>query len=468
MTEMAASKARSLIWRILLAAILCLSIPVTGNILDPASYAPEDVIVTDVAIIGGGAAGTYAAINLQQMGQKVVVVEERKHLGGHTNTHTDRSTNITIDYGVQAYLNNSVTLDFFAHFDVPLIDYGDPSIAFRPADFKTGQPSDFKPSRDLSRWAAHLAKYPWLDSSWKIPLPVDPDLLLPLKDFLAKYNMTDITFSLYYSAQGLSNPVYQPTVNVMKMISPSFLREQRGGAVVTARHSNKEIYRKAEVKLGSSLFTKSKVTAVTRPQNGPVSLAVKTRTGSKLIKATKLLITMPPTLHNLEPFDLNMEELGIFTQWKHFGYYTILFNNTSLPPNVQWINVDSSTAYHIPELPAPSMISSTRIPGTVFVYFRSPFDLKRAEIQNAAIKAIRNIQRAQNLTQTTPNVLKFKSHAPFQLNVPADCIASGFYSDLVALQGKRNTWYSGAAFVGHNSGLIWEYTSKLLPQIVSR
>ncbi|CAG7963497.1 unnamed protein product [Penicillium salamii] len=458
----------SSIWRILLTVGSYLVMHVAGNILDPKSYDPKDVIVTDVAIIGGGAAGTYAAINLREMGQKVVLVEKKKHLGGHTNTYTDHTNNVTVDYGVQAYMNNTATLDFFAHFGVPLVNYGLLNITFEAADFNTGQPVQFAPSRDFSAWAAQLAKYPWLNSTWNVPLPVDPDLLLPFGDFLAKYNMTSSAFTLYFSANGLSNPLQQPTVNVMKMVNQAFLYQMSGGAVVTARHSNKEIYRKAAVELGSSALTKSKITAVSRPQSGPVSLAVKTGTGSKLIQASKLLITIPPTLHNLESFDLNMEELELFTQWKVFGYFTLLLNNTGLPSGVQYINVDNSpTAYHIPEHPSASQITSTRIPGAVYVYFRSPYDMKRKEVEKAAIKAIQNIQRARNLTQTTPTVLKYKSHTPFKLSVSADCIASGFYSNLYALQGKRNTWYSGAAFIDHNSGLIWEFTQSLLPQLVS-
>lgn len=440
----------------------------SGKLIDPKSYAPEDTIVVDVAIIGGGSAGTYAAINLQKMGQKIVLIEKKKHLGGHTNTHTDRSTNLTIDYGLQAFMNTSTTLDYFAYLDVPLIKYRGPNLTFQTVDFTTGRPVQLNASQDFSGWAAQLAKYPWLDSTWKVPQPVDPDLLLPLGDFLAKYNLTSSSFALYFSAQGLSNVLQQPTVNVMKMVDPAFLYAMAGGGLIDAHNSNKEIYRKAEKRLGSNTLTKTTVTAVTRPANGPVSIAVKNHSGSKLIQASKVLITIPPTLHNLDVFDLNLEELGVFTQWSYFGYYTLLLNNSGLPSGIQWINANSSdSAYNLPSQPSASQITGTRIPGVVYVWFRSPYDMSRSEVEKAAIKAIRKIQKARNLTQTTPKVLKFKSHTPFKLSVGADCIENGFYDTLYALQGKRNTWYSGAAFIGHNSGLIWQFTQNLLPQIVA-
>lgn len=149
------------------------------------------------------------------------------------------------------------------------------------------------------------------------------------------------------------------------MVDPAFLYAMTGGALIDANQSNKEIYRKAQKKLGSNALMKSKITAVTRPPNGPASIAVKTPSGSKLIQASKILITIPPTLKNLESFDLNLEELGVFTQWKHFGYYTLILNNSGLPSGIQWINTDADSANNIPEQPSASQITGTRIPGVV-------------------------------------------------------------------------------------------------------
>jgi heterodisulfide reductase subunit A-like polyferredoxin len=58
-------------------------------------------LTTDVCIIGGGSSGTYAAIRLHDLGKKVIVVEQQAHLGGHTNTYVDPSTNRAMDYGVR-------------------------------------------------------------------------------------------------------------------------------------------------------------------------------------------------------------------------------------------------------------------------------------------------------------------------------------------------------------------------------
>lgn len=46
-----------------------------------------DIIERDVAIIGGGSAGTYAAVRLKDLGKSVIVIEKDVVLGGHTDTY---------------------------------------------------------------------------------------------------------------------------------------------------------------------------------------------------------------------------------------------------------------------------------------------------------------------------------------------------------------------------------------------
>ena len=93
--------------------------------------------------------------------------------------------------------------------------------------------------------------------------------------------------------------------------------------------------------------------------------------------------------------------------------------------------------------------------------------MTRLAIEQAAIRAIQNLQKAQNFTITNPNIINFKSHTSFKLSVSAQAIQDGFYSDLYALQGKRSTWYTGAAFISHNGGVLWKFTQALLPRIVA-
>jgi NADPH-dependent 2,4-dienoyl-CoA reductase/sulfur reductase-like enzyme len=64
--------------------------------MNPSSYKAKHVIETDVVIIGGGGTGTYAAIQLKDQGKKIMVIESKPRLGGHTETYHDPETNRTI------------------------------------------------------------------------------------------------------------------------------------------------------------------------------------------------------------------------------------------------------------------------------------------------------------------------------------------------------------------------------------
>lgn len=52
-----------------------------GSTIDESTFLPEDIITKDVAIIGGGASGTYAAVLLREdLNTSIVVIEEQDHL----------------------------------------------------------------------------------------------------------------------------------------------------------------------------------------------------------------------------------------------------------------------------------------------------------------------------------------------------------------------------------------------------
>jgi 2-polyprenyl-6-methoxyphenol hydroxylase-like FAD-dependent oxidoreductase len=106
---------------------------------DVASYAKNDIIRRDVAVVGGSATETYAAIKLGDMDKSVVLVERSGRPGGEEETYTDPTTGTKVDYGVAAYYNNSVVTDFFERFEAPLVKFSISSNAIPVfADFATG------------------------------------------------------------------------------------------------------------------------------------------------------------------------------------------------------------------------------------------------------------------------------------------------------------------------------------------
>lgn len=203
-----------------------------------------------------------------------------------------------------------------------------------------------------------------------------------------------------------------------------------------------------------------------------MSLVVQTSTGRKLIQASQLLVSIPPLLENMQPFNLSTEETDLFSQWDYGAYYTMLINNTGLPSGYRFINAiaDFTTDFNIPTLPAPYQVTESRVPGLFYVWYASPYAQTQAEVEVAVSEAVQRLQVTANRNTTTthaPTFVEFRSHNPFKLVVSADAIEDGFYNQLESLQGQQNTWYTGEAFLSHSSGILWNFTAALLPEIIS-
>jgi hypothetical protein len=431
---------------------------------DPASYASEDVLYRDVAVIGGGSSGTYGAIKLLDMGQSVALVERADVLGGHENTYIIPDTGEAVDYGVQSYWNISVVRDFFARFNIPIENYNFTVASTLYTDMETGQViGNFTPPRDYSPYQTQLSKYPELAYSWHLPSPVPEELLLPFGDFIKRYSLQSITYAIWLYSAGVGDILTQLTVNMFKWFDVAYLEGLRGGNIWTANRDNGELYVRALEELGPSALISSTVIAAHRPRDGNgVRLVVQTPTGNRLIMASQMLVSIPPLLSNMSPFDLDYNERGMFEQFTYSAYYNGLANNTGLARDTRYINIGANSTYNIPDLPGIYRISPTNVEGLFIYWYGSLTELSQEEVEAATTATF---QRLTNSTQT-PDYLAYNSHTPFKLVVSADEISNGFYDKWEAMQGYRNTWYTGAAFQGHSSGVLWNFTQALLPDIV--
>jgi hypothetical protein len=440
-------------------------------------WKPADIITRDVCVIGGGASGTYAAIRLQDMNQSVLIVDRAARLGGHTETFTDPITDAKIDIGVLVWHDLDVVKNFFAKFNVPLINF-----AFSNAgnvqkfvDFRTGAiassyvPSD--PSAALGAYAAQVAKYPYLETGFDLPTPVPTDLLLPFGDFVAKYNLSGLVNTVFAFNQGTGDFLSTTTLYVMKLFGLGVIQSLQTGFLTTARHDNSEIYEKAQANLSSSnsLLLSSQVLATecNESKDGYIKMVVSTPSGWKLVKTKKILLTLPPTLENLAPFQLDSTQRSLFKQFKTpSGYYTGLIRNSGIPDNFLITNIGSNTPFNLPTLPGLYSIDPTGVPGILKVLYGSQTPISSDLVKKDILASIQRLKTAGTLNTTTPEFAVFASHAPFQFSVSAEAIKSGFYRQLSALQGHRNMFFSGAAFHTQDSSLLWQFTESLLPRVV--
>lgn len=441
--------------------------------IDPKSFPASSIITRDVCVIGGGSTGTYSAIRLSDSGKSVVVVEANDRLGGHTNTYTDPSTNETVDYGVIVFHNLDIVKTYFARFNVPLTtaSFAAPGQVNEYVDFTTGKVvAGYAPANSsaaLAGYAAQLAKYPYVEAGFDLPDPVPADLLLPFGDFVKKYNLQSLVGFLFGFAQGLGNLLEQYTLYVFKNFGLGILQDLQIGFLTTARQNNSEIYVKALAELRDNVLLQSHVIATDRSSNDGVKVLVKTPTGPKLIIAKKLLITIPPKLNNLRGFDLSSNETTLFSQFLNSAYYTALIRHTSIPPNTSLTNIGANTLYNLPPLPGLYTITPTRVPGLYDVKVGSATALSDAQVKALIRDTVARLRTAGTFNTTRLQFAAYENHTPFELTVPKDAIAGGFYKRLYALQGQRHTWYTGAAFHTHDSSLLWQFTEGLIPGLLA-
>jgi hypothetical protein len=446
-------------------------LPEPATAVSTEGVAAGTVITRDVAVIGGGSTGTYAAIRLRDLGRSVVVVESDDRLGGHTHTYTDPGTGAKVDIGVVVWHELPIVRDYFARFDVPLVkaSFDLPGQESLYVDYRTGKvvpgyaPGD--PSAALAAYAAQLSQYAYLENGFDLPDPVPPDLLLPWRDFVKKYALDAAVNTIFNFGQGLGDILAQPTLYVMKNFGLDILRNLSVGFLTTERHDNSELYAKARAELGADALLRSRVVATDRDAAGYANLLVQTPSGLRIIRAGKIVVTIPPKLDNLFGFDLDTTEASLFAQFGNSAYYTGLLRNTGIPDNVSVNNIGDGTPYNLPSLPGVYSISPTGIPGLHSVKYGSPRQLSETQVKADILAGVKRLRTAGTIPTRTPEFAVFASHSPFELTVSPTAIRNGFYRRLYALQGRNRTYYTGAAFHTHDSSLLWQFTEALLPRI---
>lgn len=431
-------------------------------------------ISRDVCIIGGGSSGTYAAIRLLDMNQSVVVVERTDRLGGNTQTFIDPVTGAPVEIGVEIWHNNTLVTDYFARLNVPLTFA---SISASPfvtqyADFRTGKVvSGYTapdPTIGFEAYVTQLLNYPFLDNGFALPDPVPSDLLLPFGQFALKYNISGAVSAIWQTCQGIGNILEVPTLYVMKYFGLTVLQGLQNGFVTTASHDNSQLYQSAQAVLtaANALLLKSDVVSTVR-NNDRAQIEVSTPDGYKRIECKKIVLGIPPSLKNLQPFGFNATELSLFQQFSHTGYYTGLLRDTGIPDNTSIQNTVAQAPFNIPSLPSLYSFGATGVPGLHQVLYASTTVIPIEQVKQDILASLRKLQTTGTVPLSEPKFAVFASHSPFEFTVSTSAIKDGFYRRLNSLQGERRLFLTGAAFESQDSSLIWQFTETLLPSIIA-
>ncbi|RYP85479.1 hypothetical protein DL770_005037 [Monosporascus sp. CRB-9-2] len=236
---------------------------------------------------------------------------------------------------------------------------------------------------------------------------------IPL-EFAEKYGIQDAVPLLALYGQGGIDYEKTTTLYIVKYMGPTFVEGLSVGGLTTVRRHNQELYEAAYDALGSdNVLLSSTVSAAERSEKG---------------------------------VRLNVRIAG---------------RHRRLPGR-------DRLQFNLPPLPGPLTITPSPIDGMTDVKYGSGFhEISAEEAQAAIIEDLAALTTAINSTPAEPQFVTFKAHTPFQPMVSNEDISDCFYKRLWGLQGRRQTYFTGAAWQSQDSALLWNFTEhRILPMLL--
>ncbi|OHE96956.1 flavin-containing superfamily Amine oxidase [Colletotrichum orchidophilum] len=448
----------------------------------PFAEATIDIDV-DVAIIGGGSAGTYAAIQLKDAGASVAIVEKKEQNGGHANTYTNPRTKLPVNVGVAIFENREIVSNYFSRLNVSTIQAnpvtGPRTVPVKAYDFSLGIAI---PAQNASATAAQqqavkaaaqaystnvLSKYTWLDEGFLLPERVPEELTIPFAEFAQKYNFTALLPIIVQLNWWTGDIATIPALYGIKGFGPGLFKSYFGEFILSANGDTRALYDAAAKDLGDSVLLNATVIEVKRnvkidkETTAPVNVLVQ-QPGQpqKLIRARKLLIAIPPVLANVANYDLSAHERSLFSKLFSLGYWTGVATIPGMK-NITLANVGVQTPFNQPVIPGSNSFGYSGSPGDfVFAvgFQEANHTAKETEAiikkELATLAAIGAVPKDAAQNVTFPYV---SDHSPYNNRCTPEEIKQGYYRKLLALEGERNTYWAGATFSGHNSALVWSF-----------
>jgi hypothetical protein len=486
------------------------------NLQHTSAYIKPTVIDTDVAIIGGGASGTYAAVRLREdFNTSVVVIEPRAHLGGHTSTYVVPEANTTLDYGVQSYLPYGPAIDFFARFGIGHQPFAAKRLIGVNVNVENGERlDDYSPpnindtNEAFQRWIKIVSQYETLlePDYWNFPQPSDipADFLVPFEEF-AKTNQLEaaipriltisgvgyggvrnlLTFDIIQAfgaslTQGMLQShahlrwkTHRSTYNSSYIYANSTTVDMLDGTFFRPEGYNGLVYERALELLRSDVLLSSTVLEAKRTSTD-IELSVEQGDTRYLIKARRVLYTAPPSLRNLAAFQADEKEVAVFSTMKEDAEFVGVIHAPGIPENFSITYLPSTTVpsnqLALKDWPYSLRLDSTGPSGlNLFrVIFGANYTLTSTEFEELVKKSVQDVQATGVVAGTCEvEFMALSDHTRPLWKQSAEQLKAGFVQDLYALQGYRNMWYTGYAWCTPYSSTVWACVDRLLPKILA-
>lgn len=436
--------------------------------------AAQDTIDRDVVILGGGATGTYAAVQLRAQGKSVALVEQKSRLGGHAET-LYLPNGKHVNYGVEGYFNNELSKEFFSQLNVEYEALLPGSLISQNVNFDTGE--RVLPSSEIlttvvaaTLYRNAIEQFDYLSTgAYYLPDEIPEVLLRPFREFVEEHALQGALNVIFTFAENVGNILDQPLIYVIQNFGVPQIDALLQGGYITPKNGTDELFNAAANYIDDStnIFYDSIATHTDRSEKGVEVTIQNSKTGSKkLIRAKKLLIAFPPTLSKLEGFDLGDEEKSLFSKWTHKNYYAAAITNTAIPDGFNILNTNpDNQPGSLPTTPFQWSFEYSGEPGYFMSKIVGEDNLTESAAREMVINDIKRMSEAGTFKITDgrePELAAFASHSPETLMVPIEDIKDGFYKRLYGLQGVKSTYYTGYTFCTDYSTPLWNYTRSVV------
>lgn len=361
-------------------------------------------------------------------------------------------------------------------------------LTYKYIDFKTGLPvPGYTPPKDADRSVA-IQKYLKLCEQYadmlmpgffNFPPPekVPEDLIMPFRQFVQKHDIAAAVPRLWdATVMGVGDFMDVPTMYVMQASGVPMARGLLGlgRAIVPPSGNLHELYERVEEFLKEDVLYESTVSSSKRNDNGVTVIARSVSGTITEITAKRLLIAFEPTMENMAPFSMDEEEKEVFGKLGYTTVYAGLVKHPSLQSGTSYTNtVPGMEAANYSVYPTPSQVGKiNQQVGSkdLFAFTAVGTDKDTKESMQVLIKkSVDNMVAAGTVPESNGTVTfpAFGDHGLMHSRVSTDELRRGFIQRQLALQGRRSTWYTGAAFSSGYSTVLWAYNEILLPKVIA-
>jgi len=447
---------------------------------------PGRIVNVEVAIVGGGASGTYGAVRLREdFNTSIIVIEPRDYLGGHVSTYTVPEANTTLEYGVQSYVRNQAALDFYARFNIGTQSFAAKRLTAINFDVETGarledyiSPAANATNAALRRWLDIVTKYEYMlePGYWNFPQPQDipAELLIPVENFVKQNELeAAIPRIVSISGVGYGGIRHLLTFNSIQAFGATLTRQVLNGELLLPIGSNSLIYQLALALLHKDVLLSTTVQSVQRHSDG-ATLLVKQGEKEYQINAKRILYTAPPSLTALEPYNLDDKEKSVFSQWAVDGEWIGVAKIPCIPEN--------SSINYIPSAVVPNdQVAIKDWPYSLRFDFTGPtglglfrvilganYTISSDEYKRLVLEGVQKIQDSGTVAgDCTVEFKAMSDHTRLVWKQSAVQLKGGFVQELYSLQGYKNMWYTGSVWGAPYSSTLWAFTDTVLPKLLT-